>query len=239
MGKVYLVGAGFGTPEYLTLKTVELLKRADCVLYDALLKVECLDFCCDSCEKIFVGKRKNNHHVDQEEINRLLVENAKKHEMVVRLKGGTPSVFGRGFEEMAYLKSHGIESEFVPGVSSSTGVPESFGIPIVDRNHNDAFRVITGHVASKLESILTPYHPRENLMVLMGASNAQKIIQILVEQKSYPPEVPVAFLCRGGNEDAEKIVLSLQEALEKDAVFYKEIRKKTPLIIFVGTTAGL
>lgn len=239
MSKVYLVGAGFGTPDYLTLKAVELLKNADCVLYDALLQVDCLNFCSDSCEKIFVGKRKSNHHLDQFEINRLLLESAQKYTHVVRLKGGTPTVFGRGFEEMEYLRSHGIESEFIPGVSSSTGVPESFGIPIIDRNHNDAFRVITGHVASKLESILTPYQPRENLMILMGAGNARKIVDLLLQEKSYPPEVPIAFLCHGGHEDAQKIVMRLQEAAQQDEGFFQKIRKSTPLIIFVGQTAAL
>jgi uroporphyrin-III C-methyltransferase len=236
MGIVYLVGAGFGTPDYLTLRAVDLLKHADCVLYDALLHTDCLNFCAHSCEKIYVGKRKNNHHLDQKSLNALLLESAQKHNTVVRLKGGTPTVFGRGSEEMHYLRSHGIHTHIIPGVSTSTGVPESFGIPLVDRHHNDAFRIITGHTVSKLDSLLTPYHPRENLIILMGASHAHHIVHILLTDKGYPPKTPIAFLCRGGCHDSEKIIMNLQKAHNKEASFDDTLRHKTPVTIFIGHT---
>ena len=238
MGKVYLVGAGFGTPEYMTLKSVELLKNADCVLYDALIMPECLDFCGESCEKIYVGKRKNNHHLNQDEINEALFEASQKYENVVRLKGGSPTVFGRGYEEASYLKERGVESEFIPGVSSSIGVAEIFGIPLVDRDSNDSFRVITGHTTAHLKEILTPYNDRENLLVLMGAHKAKKIVSMLLEKKGYPSDLPIAFLCKGGFDGGEKIVMSLQEAHDMGEEFFAALKEKTPLIIFVGKTAG-
>ena len=238
MGKVYLVGAGFGTPEYLTLKAVELLKNAGCVLYDALIMPECLSFCHDECEKIFVGKRKNNHHLNQEEINEALYEASQKYENVVRLKGGSPTVFGRGYEEAFYLKERGVDSEFIPGVSSSIGVAEIFGIPLVDRGCNDSFRVITGHTTAHLKEIITPYNDRENLLILMGAHKAKKIISILVGQKGYPSDLPVAFLGKGGFEGGAKIVMGLGEASGMDGEVFASLKEKTPLIIFVGKTAG-
>lgn len=239
MGKVYLVGAGFGTPEYLTLKAAKLLKEADCVLYDALISPECLEFCRDDCEKIYVGKRKNNHHADQDEINQLLVGAAQKYDNVVRLKGGSPTVFGRGYEEAEYLRQRGVDSEFIPGVSSSVGVAEIFGIPLVDRDHNDSFRVITGHTMAHLKDILTTYNERENLLILMGAHKAKKIVSILIDEKEYPKELPIAFLCKGGFADGQKIVMSLAEAQSMDEEFFASLKTKTPLIIFVGKTAGL
>ncbi len=234
---VYLVGAGAGDVELLTLKAVKILKQADVVLYDALINEEILKFCKNKTIKINVGKRKNNHLLAQEEINNLILKYAKGN-IVVRLKGGTPFVFGRGFEEVQFLKAHNIKANVISGVSSTTAVPEFFMIPLIDRNYSDSYRTITGHNTQIFENIITNFNPRENLIILMGAHNAKKIVEILIEKKAYPKETLVAFLSKGYFENAQKIVLTLGEVHQKDENFFKELRNLTPLIIFVGNSVN-
>jgi len=233
--KIYLIGAGPGDPELLTLKAARLLKEADVILYDALIDKRVLELCKKGAIKEFVGKRKNSHLMDQQEINALLLKYAKEKKCVVRLKGGTPFVFGRGYEELTFLHSHGFDAEAVPGVSSSTSVPESFGIPLIDRGWSDSYRTITGHDIKIFEELITSFHPRENLVIMMGAHNIKAIAAHLLKT-GFPPETPIAFLSRGTTEEASKIVMSLGAATAKDEEFYLHIRSLTPLIIYVGET---
>jgi len=127
MGKVYLVGAGPGDPELLTVKAARVLSEADVVLYDRLICEEILSLTKPDCKLIYVGKESGRHTLPQQEINRLLLLYAKAHTTVVRLKGGDPTVFGRGGEELLFLAEHGIECEVIPGVSSVYSVPASAG----------------------------------------------------------------------------------------------------------------
>lgn len=235
--KVFLVGAGTGHAENLTLKAVAILKQADCVLYDALIDSDCLAFAKPGCELIYVGKRKGEHHMKQEEINQALCECTQRHDFVVRLKGGSPTVFGRGYEEVRCLKEIGITCEIVPGVSAINAVPEMFGIPLVDRKNNDSFRVVTGHHKETLSSILTPFHPRENLVILMGAHNTKQIIELLLHENHYPAFLPVSFLCKGGMPDRERIDMTLGEVENQPEHFFESLKFKTPVIIFIGRTA--
>ncbi len=227
---VYLVGAG-AKKKLLTLEAVEILQKAQIILYDALIDEDILEFA-KNAKKIFVGKRKDNHHLDQKKINELLIEYGKEN-IVIRLKGGTPFVFGRGFEEVRALNEAGIEVKIISGVSSINSVTESFMIPLVDREVNDSFRVITGHNIKKFKSIITPYNNRESLTILMGAHKLKEIIKILIDN-NYPKELKIALLCKGYTPEAKKILLSLNEILLKDENFFKEIKSLTPLIIFVG-----
>ena len=129
VGTVYLVGAGPGDPDLLTLRGVNLLRRAGAVLYDALANDALLGWTPDGAELIYVGKRAGRHALSQPEINELLRQKAHAHAVVVRLKGGDPFVFGRGGEEMEYLRQHGVPVEIVPGISSAIAAPAAAGIP--------------------------------------------------------------------------------------------------------------
>jgi uroporphyrin-III C-methyltransferase len=235
--KIYLVGAGPGDVELLTLKAVSILKKADVVLYDALVNPEALEFCKKSVIKEFVGKRKDKHLKKQEEINHLLVEYGKKYEVVVRLKGGTPFVFGRGYEEVRAIIDAGFEPVVISGVSATTSVPESFMIPSIDRKFNDSYRTITGHDIEIFDEIVTNYHPRENLVIMMGVHNLQKIVEQLVK-KGFPLNLPLALLSKGSTKDASKLISTLEEIQKKDEDFFIHIKSLTPAIIFIGASVN-
>ena len=235
--KVYLVGAGAGDIELLTLKAVNILKKADVILYDALVNTQCFEFCKKDIVKVPVGKRKDNHSKKQEEINKLLIKYGNSHDIVVRLKGGTPFVFGRGFEEVRALEENGFEVVIISGVSSTTCVPESFMIPLIDRKYNDSYRTITGHDIEIFNEIVTNYHKRENLIIMMGIHNLKKIVNVLVE-KSFPLNTALAILSKGTTKEASKLVFTLKELLLKDDDFFIDIKSLTPAIIFVGETVN-
>jgi len=235
--KIYLVGAGPGDVELLTLKAVNILKIADVVLYDALVNPEVLDFCKENVIKEFVGKRKDKHLKKQDEINDLLVGYGKTHEVVVRLKGGTPFVFGRGYEEVRAIKDAGFEPEIISGVSATTSVPESFMIPSIDRKFNDSYRTITGHDTEVFSDIVTSYHSRENLVIMMGVYHLKEIVNILIS-KGFPLSLPIAILSKGSTKDASKLIFTLEEIQNKDDEFFTEIRSLTPAMIFVGASVN-
>ena len=235
--KIYLVGAGPGDVELLTLKAVNILKQADVVLYDALVNPEALDFCKADVIKEYVGKRKDKHLKKQEDINSLLVEYGKTHEVVVRLKGGTPFVFGRGYEEVRAIKDAGFEAEIISGVSATTSVPESFMIPSIDRKFNDSYRTITGHDLEVFSDIVTAYHARENLVIMMGVYNLKNIVNTLIS-KGFPLDLPIAILSKGSTPDASKFVSTLEEIQNKNDEFFTEIRSLTPAMIFVGASVN-
>jgi uroporphyrinogen III methyltransferase / synthase len=144
-GKVYLVGAGPGDAGLLTVRGAELLARADTVIYDALVNPELLRLAPESAERLYAGKRAAQHAIPQDELNRLLVAQARAGRTVVRLKGGDPYIFGRGGEEAMELAAAGIEFEVVPGVSSIVAAPNYAGIPLTHRDHCSSFTVLTGH----------------------------------------------------------------------------------------------
>ena len=155
-GKVYLVGAGPGDPGLFTIKGLELLRKADVVMYDALANPELLKECRPDAEVIDAGKRARDHHLSQWQTNELLVKYAKEGKLVVRLKGGDPFLFGRGAEEAEELRKAGAEVHVVPGVSSSISVPELAGIPVTHRDYASLVTFITGHdVANPGTSTLT------------------------------------------------------------------------------------
>lgn len=233
--KIYLVGAGPGDLDLLTLKAVKILKQADVVLYDALVDEEVFQYCKDDVKKVYVGKRKDSHYKSQDEINDLLVEYAKTHEIVVRLKGGTVFVFGRGYEEVRAIKEAGFEAEIISGVSSTTAVPENFMLPLVDRKFNDAYRTITGHDLEVFNDIIEKFHERENLIIMMGIYNLKNIVDSLLN-KGFPKDLPLAVLSKGTTKDAKQLVFTLEEVSNKDEEFFKDIRSLTPAMIFVGRT---
>ena len=150
-GKVYLIGAGPGDPGLITLRGVECLRRADVVVYDRLVAPALLDYAPAQAERIYVGKASGEHTLSQNEINALLVEQARAGKIVARLKGGDPFVFGRGGEEALALAEAGIAFEIVPGISSAIAAPAYAGIPVTHRGIAGSVVVATGHRDAKIQ----------------------------------------------------------------------------------------
>lgn len=214
-GQVYLVGAGPGDPELITLKAVRLLRNADVILYDRLINPELLDYSKPKARRISVGKQKGMPSISQHGINKKLVEFAQAGYQVVRLKGGDPFVFGRGGEEAMELVKHGIRYEIVPGITSAMSVPAYAGIPVTQRNLATGFTVISGHLHPDSE----PYHWHglasiDTLVILMGLRNLRKISEQLVKH-GRSPETPVAVVRWGTTRGQETITGSLADIAEK------------------------
>ena len=213
MAKVYLIGAGPGDPELLTLKALRLIKSADVILYDRLINQEILLFAKPECELVYVGKEDGKHTIEQEKINELLLRYAHTKEVVVRLKGGDPFIFGRGGEEALFLAEHGVEFEIVPGVSSFYSVPAYAGIPITFRGISSSFAVITGHEDPRKEKSNIDWESLKGintLIVLMGVSRRKEIAKRLIEVGRDPKE-PVAFIENGTTERQRVILTDLYE----------------------------
>ncbi|GAB3733684.1 uroporphyrinogen-III C-methyltransferase [Spirosoma lituiforme] len=180
MPKLTLVGAGPGDGELITLKGIRALRQADVVLYDDLANHTLLEFAPEQALKIYVGKRAGQASYTQEGINELIVRCAQEHGHVVRLKGGDPYVFGRGFEEYEYVRQYGIQCEVVPGVSSSIAVPASQGIPVTSRGVSESFWVITGTTRNGelSEDLYLAAQSKATVVVLMGMRKVNEICAI-------------------------------------------------------------
>ncbi|MDQ2776537.1 MAG: uroporphyrinogen-III C-methyltransferase [Acidobacteriota bacterium] len=195
-GKLYLVGAGPGDPELLTLKAVRALAEADVVLYDRLVARETLKFARADAELIYVGKHHGEQEQTQEQIFDLIRTHALAGKTVARLKGGDPIVFGRGAEEWALALEHGIEVELIPGVTSAIAVPALAGIPLTFRRMSQSFAVITGHCHEGMAQEWARYARIDTLVILMGVKNRAFIASSLIAAGREETE-PVAFIERG------------------------------------------
>lgn len=196
---VYLVGAGPGDPDLLTVRGRRLLEGADAVLYDRLAGVQAiLDLINPGAEVISEGKQGAGPSWPQEEINTLLVEMGRRFQTVVRLKGGDPFIFGRGTEELAALRSAGIDSQVVPGVSSATGVPTGAGIALTERGVSHAFTVITGQTAPRASVVNWPAVAAVGgtIVILMGGGVMAELSDQL-QAAGLLPETPAVVICDG------------------------------------------
>jgi uroporphyrin-III C-methyltransferase len=194
-GKVYLVGAGPGCRDLLTLKAAELLRIADVVIYDRLIQPEVLELCRPDAERIFMGQPVGKHESRQEEVHVLLVQKALEGKAVVRLKGGDPFLFGRGGEEMEYLAEHDISCEVVPGVSSAFAAPMAAMIPVTHRDLASVVAIVTGHDC-KTKPGCIPWDALgklDTLVFLMGVRNLGKICSQLIEH-GRAPDTPAAMI---------------------------------------------
>jgi uroporphyrin-III C-methyltransferase len=181
-GTVYLVGAGPGAADLITLRGLRAMRGAGAVIYDALIDPVLLDEAPEGAELIFAGKRAGFHALSQDEINELLRVKAYQHARVVRLKGGDPFVFGRGSEEQAYLVAAGVPVEVVPGVSSAIAAPAAAGVPVTHRNLSRTFAVVTGHLAEDSEHG-PDWHALariDTLVVLMGLRKVREVTHNLL-----------------------------------------------------------
>ncbi len=200
-GTVYLVGAGPGDPDLLTVRGLKLLRIADTVVYDRLVHPGLLLELRPDAEQVFVGKATGRHSFAQEDINRLLIERARLGRVVVRLKGGDPFVFGRGGEECLALAAAGIPFQVVPGISSAIGVPAYAGIPVTHRNVSSTFTVVTGHSCEEGDDPDWISLARAGtLVIMMGLRRLPRIARILVDA-GLDAATPAAVIASGATDD--------------------------------------
>ncbi len=230
-GKVYLVGTGPGDLELITLKGYRLICRADVILYDHLIPLELLEFARPAAELISVGKFASKHTLPQDEINRLLVEKAQAENIVVRLKGGDPYLFGRGGEEAEACVEAGVAFEVVPGITSALAAACYAGIPATHRDYTANLAIITGH---RKEEKKLDIPKAGTLIFLMGVANIEKIVASLLEQ-GWPEDTKCAAIEKGTRYDQRVVKGTLAEFLQvaQDA----QLRK--PAIFIVGKVVAL
>jgi len=232
VAKVYLVGAGPGDPELITVKGRRLLENADCILYDHLASSDLLDLAPASAERIYVGKKKSEHALSQEEICSLLVERGKRGLTVVRLKGGDPFIFGRGGEEAEALADAGLAFEVVPGVTSPLGIAAYTGVPLTHRDHTSVVTFITGHDVSKID--WSKVGTSETLVIFMGISHFDEIARCIVAggRSAGTPAMAVRWGTRPDQEVLTGTLESLPGLIHAHAL-------KPPATIVVGDVVRL
>jgi uroporphyrin-III C-methyltransferase len=226
-GKLYLIGAGPGDAELLTLKAVRALSECDVVLYDRLTTPEVLALARPGAELVYVGKHDGEQEREQARIFELIVAHASAGRTVARLKGGDPLVFGRGAEEWDVALEHGIEVELIPGVSSAIAVPGLAGIPLTFREVSRSFAVVTGHWKSGTNMDWAPYAKIDTLVILMGTKQRVLIAESLIAVGRGERE-PVAFVEHGSLAD--------QRVLESDlkTVAEGKLEVSGPAVMVVG-----
>ena len=235
-GKVFIVGAGPGDPELVTVKGLRALQRADVVVYDRLVNQQLLNEASPLAELVYVGKEPGRPSVSQAVIEAFLLERARAGKYVVRLKGGDPFVFGRGGEECQTLAENGIPYEVIPGISSALAAPAYAGIPVTQRNVAQSFTVVTGHTAGS-DGCAVDWDalPRSGtLVILMGVRNLPVIAEQLMVY-GRPSETPTAII-EQGTTAAQKVV---RGTLATIAARAEEEAVRAPAVIVVGEVAGL
>ncbi|WP_088431763.1 uroporphyrinogen-III C-methyltransferase [Halomicronema hongdechloris] len=238
LGKVYLVGAGPGDPGLFTLKGKTLLECADVVIYDALVSPPILAMVNPQAERIGAGKRRGRHSMRQPEITKLLIEKARQHAVVVRLKGGDPFVFGRGGEEMADLVAAGVAVEVVPGITAGVAVPAYAGIPLTHRGYSSSVVFVTGHEAAG------KYRPdinwqaiaqgAETIVIYMGIHNLGNIVNAL-QTAGLAPNTPVALVRWGTRPEQRELTGTLSTILET----MEATNFQAPAIAVIGRVVAL
>jgi uroporphyrin-III C-methyltransferase len=235
-GTVYLVGAGPGDPDLLTVRAARLLARADVVVYDNLVGPDVLGLVGPQARRIYVGKERNFHTVQQEGINEMLVRLAGEHACVVRLKGGDPFVFGRGGEELQVLAAHGVPFEVVPGITAGIGVAAYAGIPLTHRDHAQACLFVTGHLKDGSCDLDWPAlaRRRQTVVIYMGLAGLPNICERLMAH-GLPPDWPAAVVERGTLLDQRVVagtLATLPEAVENAGL-------QSPCLTIVGEVVAL
>jgi len=232
MPKVYLVGAGPGDPELLTVKAHRLLSTAHTVLYDRLVSPEILALIHPRASMIYVGKWPGDQERVQAEIHELLLKEAKPGRVVVRLKGGDPMIYSRGAEEWELLAQNGIEVEVVPGISSAFAVPSVAGIPLTCRGVAASFAVATGHRQNLEPGTWMQYRAIDTLVVLMGVEFRDIIASQLIAAGRRPSE-PIAFIERGTTASERVVTATLGE------VARGLVEVKSPAVFVIGEVVRL
>ncbi|CAM4122118.1 siroheme synthase CysG [Acinetobacter pragensis] len=235
-GEVYLVGAGPGDPELLTLKALRLMQQADVVIYDRLVSDPIMDLCRRDAEKIYVGKARSNHAVPQDGINALLVKYASEGKRVCRLKGGDPFIFGRGGEEIQELFAAGVAFQVVPGITAASGCSAYAGIPLTHRDYAQSVRFLTGHL--KEGSPELPWdelvYQNQTLVLYMGLVGLEKICEKLIAH-GQRPDMPVALVSKGTTPEQKVVVGTLADIASK----VSEHQIQAPTLTIIGDVVSL
>ncbi|MDB5130397.1 MAG: sumT 1 [Mucilaginibacter sp.] len=233
--RITLVGAGPGDTDLITLKGVKALKTADVVLYDALVNEELLEFAPEHAARVYVGKRSGDHTYSQDAVNKLMVDYAINYGHVVRLKGGDPFVFGRGYEELDFAALYNIPAQVIPGISSSIAVPGLQQIPVTHRGLSESFWVVTGTTASGKVStdVYEAARTKATVVVLMGIHKLAEIAEIFKNEGKN--NLPVAVIQSGSTRD-EKVVVGIVDTIVELA---EENKITSPAIIVFGEVVSL
>jgi uroporphyrin-III C-methyltransferase len=237
VGKVYLVGAGPGDPDLITVKGLRCLQQADVILYDRLVNPELLQHAKDEAQLVYCGKLPQYHTMKQETINHFLVKYAKKGYQVVRLKGGDPFVFGRGGEEAEECVKQGVPFEIVPGITAGIAASAYAGIPVTHRTLSKSFAFITGHQAGDVEAEHQWSHLAkavDTICVYMGVSHLPTITKHLIEHGK-SPNTPIAVVHWGTLSDQKTVVGTLETIEER----VKEAEITNPSMIVIGEVVHL
>jgi len=235
-GKVWLVGAGPGDPDLLTLKAARLIGSADAIVYDHLVGEGVRALFPAAARQVYVGKKAAKHTLKQEEINHLLVDLAREGLAVVRLKGGDPFIFGRGGEELEVLHAAGIPFEVVPGVTAAAGCAAYAGFPLTHREHAQSVTFVTGHLKDHTIDLDWPAlaRPGQTVVFYMGVGGAEEICRQMIAH-GLPPHTPAAIVRRGTLPDQQTLLATLACLPARIA----ESGIKPPALIVVGTVVAL
>ncbi len=233
--RLTLIGAGPGDIELITLKGIRAIKSADVILYDALANQELLEYSRPEALRIYVGKRLGKYVYTQEEINLKIVTLALEYGHVVRLKGGDPFVFGRGFEEIEYAKNFNIECAVVSGVTSAIAAPTSIGIPVTSRGFAESFWVITGttKLGELSRDIELAVQSTATVVILMGMSKLTQICEIFASKGKN--NMPMAIIQNGTRENGKAVIGTVSSIIKKA----EAERIANPAVIVIGEVVSL
>jgi len=235
-GRVALIGAGPGAPDLLTFKAVRLMQEADVVLYDRLVSDEILNLSRRDADRIYVGKKRSDHAVPQNQINQLLVDLAKEGKNVVRLKGGDPYIFGRGGEEIELLAENGVSFQIVPGVTAASGCATYAGIPLTHRDHAQSCMFVTGHLKDGTVNLNWKLlaTPNQTVVIYMGLVGLPTICSKLIEH-GVSEDMPIALVQQGTTKN-QKVFTGTLGTMEQ---VIKGEKVQAPTLIIVGSVVSL